>query len=76
MNIPGYDAWRLQGPDEQPDPVVEDCDNCGGIGFCADENGAFACPECDGTGEVEASQEEPDGDYEYERRRDLVEDKP
>lgn len=33
------------------------------------------CPECDGAGEVEAEPEEPDGDYEYERRRDAVMDR-
>ena len=74
MNIPGYDAWRLQGPDEAPEPVMEDCAECLWSGECYDDEGAFPCTECGGLGEVEVVQEEPDGDYEYERRRDLMED--
>ena len=72
MNIPGYDAYILRGPDERPNPVIEECDKCAGSGWCRDDEGAFPCPECEGTGEIEASQEEPDDDYEYERRRDLM----
>ena len=75
MNIPGYDAWRLQGPDDDQCPECDghkrhDCMNCGGDGEVAD---GVECPICEGTGEVECetcSGDEPDGDYEYERRRD------
>ena len=74
MDIPGYDAWRLQGP---PEPECEwcndtgflDCPNCGGDGE-VDDCGT-ECPECNGTGRLECeNHDEPDGDYEYERRRD------
>ena len=79
MNIPGYDAWRLRGPDERPDPVMEDCPDCNGTGQTQGDAmigfGVFTCAECEGTGEVEATAEEPDGDYEYERRRDAGEDR-
>jgi len=36
------------------------------------------CPACEGSGRVECSacSAEPDGDYEYERRRDAMLDKP
>jgi hypothetical protein len=65
MNIPGYDAWRLQGPEERPEPEMDTCEACNGTGGIIDD-----CEECDGTGEVEATLDEPDGDYEYERARD------
>lgn len=70
MNIPGYDAWKLRGPHD------DDCPDCDGQGkaecpaCCGDDD---ECPECEGSGYVECdtcSGEEPDGDYEYERRRD------
>ena len=75
MTIPGYDAWRLQGPPEEPDPVMEICVACSGQGYQEDRSGIFRCPECGGYGEVKAEPEEPDGDYEYERRRDAIMDR-
>lgn len=130
MNIPGYDAWRLRGPEEHLGVMMEACETCKGIGsdtkillpaksvdllagkheaihIAQNTQAAFwlhgrdnatalflmhaihkdfaamaealgytitrkpiACEECDGTGEVEVTLDEPDGDYEYERRRD------
>ena len=70
MNIPGYDAWILRGPEEHLSVMMDACETCKGIGRCVDAAGEYACEECDGTGEVEATLDEPDGDYEYERRRD------
>ena len=64
MNIPGYDLWILRGPDEHPSVMMEACEACGGIG----------CDDCGGTGEVEVTLDEPDGDYAYERARDARED--
>jgi DnaJ-class molecular chaperone len=51
------------------------CECCHGNGFVMWDHGAEDCPECDGFGEVEAEPEEPDGDYEYERRRDAIMDR-
>jgi hypothetical protein len=70
MDIKGYDEWRLRGPDEVVDPLMEDCEDCGAAGTMIDEKGMFPCTECDGSGEVEATLDEPDGDYLYELRRD------
>ena len=73
MKIPGYDAWKLQGPegpscDMCNDTGWLDCMNCGGDGEVAD---GVDCPVCEGTGEVDcACTEEPDGDYLYEKSRD------
>lgn len=76
MTIPGYDAWRLQGPHDDA------CPDCGGTrevecmhceGTCAAHG--VNCPICEGTGTVECETchgDEPDGDYEYERRRDAA----
>lgn len=75
MTIPGYDAWRLQGPPEEPDPVMVTCECCHGNGFVMFDHCAEDCHECGGYGEVEAEPEEPDGDYEYERRRDAIMDR-
>jgi hypothetical protein len=78
MTIPGYDAWRLQGPHDDA------CPDCGGDGVCdcpACEGDTCpicegdTCPICEGTGTVECETchgDEPDGDYEYERRRDAA----
>ncbi len=44
--------------------------NCGGDGEVAD---GVECPYCDGSGVIECEtciSEEPDDDYQYERRRD------
>jgi hypothetical protein len=70
MNIKGYDEWRLRGPDEVVDPLMEDCEDCKSTGKMQDKDGEFPCTECDGSGEVEATLDEPDGDYLYELRRD------
>ena len=75
MTLTGYDAWRLQGPPEDPDPVMVPCECCHGNGFVMFDHCAEDCHECGGYGEVEAEPEEPDGDYEYERRRDAVMDR-
>lgn len=78
MTIPGYDEWKLQGPDED---ICEkcsglrqhDCMNCGGDGEVSD---GVDCPVCDGSGTVDCEcSDEPDGDYEYERRRDAQADR-
>lgn len=65
-----YDAWVLRGPEERPDPIMEACETCKGIGKCADLAGEYDCEECGGIGEVEVTLDEPDGDYLYERKRD------
>ena len=75
MTIPGYDAWRLQGPPEEPEPVMVPCACCDGNGFVRYQGRPEDCPECGGLGDVEAEPEEPDGDYEYERRRDAIMDR-
>ncbi len=69
----GYDEWKLSTPYDDACPhcndhKVHDCPNCGGDGEVADD---IECPECEGTGEVECEcQDEPDGDYLYELKRD------
>jgi DnaJ-class molecular chaperone len=77
VNIPGYDAWRLRGPEEDRSVIMEACETCKGLGMIV--NRAMAtqdeCEDCDGSGEVEATLDEPDGDYEYERRRDAMDDR-
>ena len=75
MTLPGYDAWRLQGPPEEPEPVMVTCECCKGAGFLIFGNDDVDCPECGGFGDVEAEPEEPDDDYEYERRRDAIMDR-
>ena len=71
MNIPGYDAWVLRGPEEHPEPEVEECAYCGGTGQALDDGGdPGICRHCNGNGVTEADAEEPDGDYKFERRRD------
>jgi predicted RNA-binding Zn-ribbon protein involved in translation (DUF1610 family) len=74
MSIPGYDAWRLRGPEESG-TMMEACEDCEGIGKQSEQGILFTCPACNGTGEVEITLDEPDGDYEYERRRDAREDR-
>jgi len=72
MNIPGYDAWRLQSPPEYDDPETEECPDCDGTGhYLEDEHGpALVCETCGGSGEVPREVNEPDGDYLYEQQRD------
>ena len=71
MSLPAsYDAWRLRGPEEHTSVIMEACADCGGIGRKHDAAGEYDCPECEGIGEIETQLDEPDGDYEYERRRD------
>lgn len=74
MNIPGYDAWRLAGPDEAPEPEMVDCNACRGTGMIVILTLATqdVCEQCDGEGVVPAEVDEPDGDYEFERRRDAA----
>lgn len=72
MSIPGYDAWRLRGPEEPRSATMEACEACGGTGMVV--NRAMAtqdkCEDCNGTGEVEVTLDEPDEDYLYELARD------
>ena len=67
-----YDAWVLRGPDERDDPEMETCETCAGGGVCVDLAGEYECPDCNGIGEIEVTLDEPDGDYEFERRRDAA----
>lgn len=39
MTIPGYDAWRLQGPPEEPEPVMVPCECCHGNGSTVHTDG-------------------------------------
>lgn len=71
-----YDAWILRGPDERPNPIMETCETCEGAGSCVDLAGEYDCDECDGTGEIEVTLDEPDGDYLYERARDRKVEQP
>ena len=72
MSLPrDYDAWRLRGPETEHSVIMEACESCGGIGTQKiGALGAYECPECAGTGEVETTLDEPDGDYLFERARD------
>ena len=73
MNLPrDYDAWRLSGPEEDDDHEEETCPACDGEGCFERENTVTKCGRCSGTGMVEIVLDEPDGDYEYERRRDAA----
>ena len=71
MSIPGYDAWRLRGPEEERSVIMEACEACKGMCQVEDEDGfPQDCEECGETGEVLATLDEPDSDYLYERARD------
>lgn len=71
MNIPGYDDWVLRGPEEHISVIMETCEACKGMCQVEDADGfPQDCDECGGTGEVEVTLDEPDGDYLYERERD------
>jgi len=70
-----YDDWRLSGPDEHPEPEMIECEYCDGTGTIERENNVFKCGTCSGSGEVPVEREEPDPDYEYERRRDAAMDR-
>ena len=67
-----YDAWVLRGPEEHLSIIMEACNTCRGTGVSQDSDGEFRCVDCEGTGEAEVTLDEPDGDYEYERRRDAA----
>lgn len=69
-----YDEWIFRTPaDDAPDPIMEVCDTCKGTCVIIDEDDwPCDCPDCGGTGEIEVEAEEPDGDYQYERRRDAL----
>lgn len=80
MNLPGYDAWKLQGPDDDRD----DCGECGGTGVCdcmncggdgeVDDCGT-ECPACDGSGHVECGLCHNDDDERGDWLRDLRDDR-
>ena len=70
MNIPGYDAWILRGPDEHLSVMMEACETCAGAGIINNYGIMQDCNDCCGTGEVEVTLDEPDGDYAYEQARD------
>ena len=72
-----FDEWRLSGPDEHPEPAMTECSQCDGTGtHLRDEHDTGTrCRVCGGSGEVPVEREEPDGDYEYERRRDAAIDR-
>lgn len=72
MTIPGYDAWRMQGPPEYDTPEMTECDQCAGTGHhLRDEHDTGTkCHICGGSGEVPVEREEPDADWLYERARD------
>lgn len=73
-----YDEWRLSGPDEHQEPEMTECGWCDGYGenrVHPDDPCAGKCRNCGGSGEVPVEAEEPDGDYQYERRRDAAIDR-
>jgi DnaJ-class molecular chaperone len=55
MNIPGYDDWRLRGPEEDLSVMLEACEACDGTGEVEGNAmigfGMFRCSECYGTGD-------------------------
>lgn len=63
-----YDEWIFRTPADDA------CPDCGGDGRVdCGCGGDFGCPDCDGSDRVDCptcQAEEPDGDYQYERRRD------
>lgn len=75
MTIPGYDEWRLRGPDDDRCPDCGGggqaiCETCAGAGGNHDDQSA--CEACEGFGLVECEtcqRDELDGDYLYERAR-------
>jgi DnaJ-class molecular chaperone len=75
MTIKGYDDWKLRGPDEERNPC--DCPDCKGTGVYVRHKGdeGTDCNTCGGWGVIDLEPEEPDGDYEYERRRDAIMDR-
>ena len=72
-----HDEWRLSGPDEIPEPEMTECEHCGGTGtrYHGEDDRWRYCRVCGASGEVPVEREEPDGDYEYERRRDAAIDR-
>lgn len=70
MNIPGYDTWKLRGPEEERSVMMEACANCDGLGHVWNLGVLQDCADCEGMGEVEVTLDEPDSDYLYERARD------
>ena len=66
-----YDDWVLRGPDDASEPEMEACETCKGTSRCEDMAGVYECPDCE-DGEVEVILDEPDGDDEFERRRDAA----
>ena len=67
-----YDSWILRGPEKHDDPEIETCKTCKGTGGYPDEFGEHDCEVCGGIGEIEVTLDEPDDDYEFERRRDAT----
>lgn len=82
-----YDEWRLSGPDEHPEPEMTECSQCDGEGWVwghemddppdvpQPDDTRYTCDICGGSGEVPVDADEPDGDYQYERRRDAAIDR-
>ena len=58
-----YDAYILRGPEEHLSKIMETCEACYDSDF--DD-----CEICGGTGMVEVTLDEPDGDFLYEQWRD------
>ena len=67
-----YDAWVLRGPEEHLSVMMEACENCDGTGMVNNYGIIQDCNDCCGSGEIEVTMDEPDGDYEFERRRDAA----
>lgn len=70
MILPEAPGW--DGPPDRTEPEMAECDFCDGTGhYLPTEHGPTKpCHICRGDGEVPAEAEEPDPDYERERRQD------
>lgn len=53
-----YIGDRQLDPDEEPDRPTRDCEPCGGWGWLDHEEKSEGCPHCNGTGQVEITDEE------------------
>jgi hypothetical protein len=57
--LPGYDAWKTSGPDEDEMEVCSYCDGEGEL-WAPRMDQPETCPECHGTGFVEVEKETPE----------------